>query len=103
MKRYRCENCRFWAGDEINVVAGCHRKSPVPYGSDRAEIRAAYWPLTDYDDWCAEWQMRDANDDETVPPVENVGDQPGKAPLRAPVLLPMADAAARSGTRPKRT
>jgi hypothetical protein len=70
----RCGSCHFWerSGDE---GPECRRHSPTVFmvpllnanGSPRGEtVPIAYWPRTQYDDWCGEFMIKDVSASETV-------------------------------------
>lgn len=57
-----CNNCRFWEGwdyTDDKLLAGlCRRRAPLPTESREAPPASCstYWPSTDYQDWCGEWE-----------------------------------------------
>ena len=56
-----CETCRFWKliGQRESghySVGKCRRHAPRPMEQGEPRDQGAWWPDTDSDDWCGEWQ-----------------------------------------------
>ncbi len=59
----RCERCRFWEEFQDSDGWGhCHRYAPRPVvdplrrDEEGHAYMVAYWPETDADEWCGEFQ-----------------------------------------------
>jgi len=52
-KAMKCETCRFFVPTEMVVYGDCHRYPPDDNG----------WPVVRKDDFCGEYQPKDAPDD----------------------------------------
>lgn len=58
-----CRDCRFWSMtlDEPDQQFGeCRRRAPVPRDGTPEIIPATEWPETGCNDWCGEFQPREA-------------------------------------------
>lgn len=56
MTQYRtCDVCKYWQreGDHFGE---CRRNAPTPQNKDLREPIGAWWPATNDDDWCGEFQ-----------------------------------------------
>ena len=58
----RCETCVFWKREPYN--GQCRRHAPLkptaPWKDDFGVVRDNIWPLTRADDFCGDWELRDA-------------------------------------------
>jgi hypothetical protein len=58
MERPTCNTCAYWSGRPDSSDGGCRRKSPNSFHEAASmietELPMAFWPVTDFDDWCGE-------------------------------------------------
>ena len=50
-----CQDCLFWAATPGIGGGKCQRYAPKPLNS---RIDKVYWPRTESEDWCGEWQPK---------------------------------------------
>lgn len=62
-----CQRCKWW--DDRHIAKGgatiCRRHAPRPKTTRSEEdpdtgVGTSYWPITEYDDWCGEWEAANA-------------------------------------------
>ena len=56
-----CEGCRFWDAGPIkgSLTGKCRRHPPVFWRDNPGvEDEFGYWPITDCEDWCGEFQPK---------------------------------------------
>lgn len=62
----KCEDCKFWRKFE-GKNGECHRYAPLPSKieintkEDKPRFLGSRWPLTNFDQWCGEFQKKQSD------------------------------------------